>query len=172
MKEIPEHPGYFVDEVGGVFSNKSSATNGKGTRAIRPLKKFIRNRYWTVLLCEKGKEKKHKVAYLVLITFIGQRPFDQVIRHGPNGVLDDSLSNLCWGTRRENEQDKRRDGTYQVGEGNPRAKANELQVRIIRRTYAPHGRDNHLSGRELAKIFDLPEGIIYHIVSRHSWVHF
>jgi hypothetical protein len=171
MKEIPEHPGYFVDEQGNVFSVKSSASDGKGTRTLHPLKKFIWNRYQAVLFCEKGKEKKHKVAYLVLITFVGPRPFDQVIRHGANGILDDSLQNLCWGTRHENEQDKRRDGTYQIGEGNPRAKANEIQVRIIRRAYSPHGRDGGFSARELSKIFGFNEGLIQHIATRRTWKH-
>lgn len=37
-------------------------------------------------------------------------------RHGPGGKLDNRLSNLCWGTPSENQEDKVRDGTTNRGE--------------------------------------------------------
>lgn len=47
-----------------------------------------------------------------MVAWIGPCPEGQQIRHGPNGVTDNSVSNLCYGTRSEDQYDRRRDGTH------------------------------------------------------------
>ena len=49
---------------------------------------------------------------LVASTWIGPCPNGKQVRHGSNGKLDNSVSNLCYGTRSEDCLDKRRDGTH------------------------------------------------------------
>lgn len=49
---------------------------------------------------------------LVALTFLGPRPPGQIIRHGVNGVTDNSTSNLSYGTHQQDGLDKRLTGTH------------------------------------------------------------
>jgi hypothetical protein len=53
---------------------------------------------------------------LVAAAFIGPRLAGQVVRHGANGPLDNSLANISYGTQAENTQDRWRDGTYGIAD--------------------------------------------------------
>lgn len=66
-----------------------------------------RKQYSTVRLCNCGVEKDRKVAELVLEAFISTRPNGLVARHLNDDTFDNSLSNLRWGTHRENANDRR-----------------------------------------------------------------
>jgi hypothetical protein len=57
------------------------------------------------------KQEKRPVHQLVADAFIGECPPGQEVRHGPNGRTDNRASQLCYGTRKENAGDKKRDGT-------------------------------------------------------------
>lgn len=52
------------------------------------------------------------VHQLVATAFLGPCPDGQQVRHGSNGQWDNSVSNICYGTAKENSLDKRRDGTH------------------------------------------------------------
>ena len=92
--------------------------------------------------------------------------------HGANGSLDDSLSNLYWATPKQNSADKYRDGTManHVGERNPNAKLNGLQVRVIRQSYRRRGKGGLTLG-ELGEVFRISFRTVYDIVSGHQWRH-
>lgn len=72
-----------------------------------------------------------QVHQLVLEAFVGLCPDGMECRH-LNGVRDDNrLENLCWGTRKENQNDKIVHGNSLKGERNPYAKlSNEDVVEI------------------------------------------
>ena len=63
-------------------------------------------------LSKNGVERIIRVHQLVATAWIGPCPEGQQVRHGPNGVTDNSVSNLCYGTPSEDGFDKRRDGTH------------------------------------------------------------
>jgi hypothetical protein len=63
-------------------------------------------------LSKNGNQRTILVHRLVAAAWIGPRPDGQQVRHGPNGVSDNSVSNLCYGTLSENQKDRRRDGTH------------------------------------------------------------
>jgi len=92
-----------------------------------------------VKLCRKGVEEVLLVHRVVLEAFVGPCPEGMVCCHGPNGVLDNSLGNLCWGTKSKNAgEDKRRDGTDNRGTKHAMVKLTENQVLDIladQRTY-------------------------------------
>ena len=76
---------------------------------------FIRNKHGLILKCQlvRGRRvvtlragKQVKMASLVLQTFVGPRPPDQQCRHLDSDKTNDKLSNLAWGTRQENLEDK------------------------------------------------------------------
>lgn len=65
-----------------------------------------------VRLYIEGIGRTIQVHRLVAAAWIGPCPSGQQVRHGPNGVMDNSVSNLCYGTPSEDGLDKRRDGTH------------------------------------------------------------
>ena len=68
--------------------------------------------YLVVNLWKKGIQRTIYVHQLVTRAWIGLYPSGQQVRHGPRGKLDNSISNLCYGTHSEDSLDKRRDGTH------------------------------------------------------------
>lgn len=67
----------------------------------------------TVRLNFEAKSKTFYVHRLVLEAFVGPCPEGMECLHGRNGVEDNSVSNLRWGTSSENNLDIKRDGNNQ-----------------------------------------------------------
>jgi len=98
------------------------------------LKLGLMNGYRRVNLWRDRRPTSVLVHALVLETFRGPRPVGAVTRH-LNGIkLDNRISNLRWGTHRENMRDKIRHGTNAAprGEGHNRNKLTEEQIMRIR----------------------------------------
>lgn len=68
--------------------------------------------YLAVTLFNRGARHPARIHRLVATAWIGPCPDGQQVRHGSDGRLDNSVSNLCYGTRSEDGFDKRRDGTH------------------------------------------------------------
>lgn len=103
-----------------------------GTNRI--LKEFLDNwGYRKVPMSKQGKCKGKLVHLLVAETFIGERKPGMVVCHGPNGQSDNSLSNIYYSTQsKNNKEDKRRDGTANMGEAHPCSKITEtIAIEII-----------------------------------------
>jgi hypothetical protein len=107
---LNEYPGYGVDDLGGIYCRRPR--NGKGggvaePRLVRPSWDGAR-RYKQVYI----DERKVLVHKLVALAFFGPRPEGKEISH-KNGVASDNrATNLEYVTHSENEQMKRRHGTY------------------------------------------------------------
>lgn len=76
----------------------STARSGKG--------------YYTVTLSKDQTTRTRYVHQLVIEAFIGPPPLGMECLHGTNGSNDNHLSNLRYGTRQENLQERERDGTH------------------------------------------------------------
>lgn len=61
---------------------------------------------------KEGIRRTATVHSIVAEAWIGPCPAGQQVRHGPNGVIDNSVRNLCYGTPSEDHLDRRRDGTH------------------------------------------------------------
>ena len=107
---------YQVSDLGRVRSVDRVVPHGKGGVAkmvgkvlrFNPLSK---GGYFLVGLNNNGKRKCVLVHRLVLAAWVGPCSEGCEARHGPNGVADNSVDNLSYGTHSENTLDKRRDGT-------------------------------------------------------------
>jgi hypothetical protein len=173
IKPIPDWDGYFADELGNIYSNKISNSKDVRTHFKVLIKKLAgtESKYYIVSLSKNGFHINKYVSNLVLETFVSPRPEGMQACHGINGRFDDSLDNLSWGTKSKNcSADKYRDGTALFGEKNHRSKLNELQVRIIRRSYSPHGKGG-LTQQELANIFHVHYAHIQRLLNHTSWSH-
>jgi len=123
------------------------------------------------MLSREGKYKTFKVYALVAAAFIGPRPPGLDVRHGPAGTGDDSAQNLSYGTRAQNEQDKKRDGTFihrsLSGEEHGMAKLTEQDVRFIRQRLA----DRSATQVALAAEYGVTQANISLIKTRKKWNH-
>lgn len=90
-----------------------------------------RRGYVHVGLHKDGKRTTYTVHALVAQAFIGPRPEGMHVCHGPGGKADNSLANLRYGTPKENQADRHRDGTAIYGDTHPMAKLTEDQARWI-----------------------------------------
>jgi NUMOD4 motif/HNH endonuclease len=70
----------------------------------------VRGHYLHVGLWRNGKPTTRPIHLLVIRAFIGPPPADMECLHGPNGKLDNRLSNLSYGTHSQNAQEMQRDG--------------------------------------------------------------
>lgn len=126
LKPIPGWPKYYASSLGFIFSEK--------TGAIVRLKGFpnTRSGYLTVLLRNGAKTKRLYVHRLILETFSRTpTPVDHC-RHLDGSRTNNNISNLVWGTKADNELDKRKHGRIQKGEDHHRSKLSAHQISLIR----------------------------------------
>lgn len=103
-RSIPGFPSYEVSDYGNVRRADSHALLNINMGGWRRKYRYV----W--LRADKGMSRS--VSRLVLLAFRGPPPDGHQARH-LNGIHDDDrLDNLAWGTKSENERDKREHGTW------------------------------------------------------------
>lgn len=122
--------------------------------------------YCAVELRQEGRGQYIFVHRLVLMTFVGPLPPGQECRHLNGDRTDNRLSNLAWGTRIENMQDRKRHGTDDAGERAPRAKLTNDQARKIRERYAAGG----ITQAALAAEYGLSTPGVTNIIQGYSYI--
>ena len=161
---IPNFPDYFASDDGCIWSFKPARRGSRPPDKPRLLKPFIAAGYRMVILMKDANRVHKKVATCVLEAFIGERPAGMEACDGPLGQLVDSLGNLSWKTKKENNTvDKERDGSIMRGMKNGNAKLTENAVREIRRLRGI------VSQRKLARRYDVALATIDAIQSRKIW---
>lgn len=119
--------------------------------------------YYTVTL----RAATTYVHHLVAEAFIGPRPVGAVVRHGRGGSLDNSTTNLSYGSQSDNLRDGVEFGAVPVGEGVHNARLTDGQVRVIRDLHAVGG----YSYRQLAAAFEVGASTIAAVVRGRTWTH-
>lgn len=119
-RDIPGYEGYYqastlgrIRSVDRVVAGLCCSRITKG-RILAQFRRFHGKSaipYYYVDLCKQGTENDRAVHRLVALTWIGPVPLGCEVRHGPAGSLVNAVNNLCYGTRSDNEYDKKRDGT-------------------------------------------------------------
>ncbi len=101
VRLIPGFPGYAATTSGQVWTRRRNMATWK------QMIPSLRGRYLGVSIrTDDGRQKNFTVHRLILLTFVGPRRQGMQSRHGLGGSLDNSLKNLCYGTKLENEADK------------------------------------------------------------------
>jgi hypothetical protein len=161
---------YEVSSYGRVRSfDRVTAHFRGGERQVRGrvLKPWKNGKgYLTVFLHSDCFKQRKTVHQLVADAFIGPRPSGKgnQILHGPKGKLDNSISNLRYGSQAENEADKIICGTSNRGCRNRTARLQECEVRQIR--------DRALAGEScvfIAQEYGVSKSTIYDIKFLRSW---
>lgn len=103
-RPVPDWPGYQVSSVGRVLSLK------RGEPLLMTM--YLVRGYRRVSLSKPGGRRLAGVHSLVAAAFIGPRPDGLEIRHLNGDPLDNVVTNLTYGTRSENMQDRLRHGRH------------------------------------------------------------
>jgi len=160
-KQITGFPRYYINKRGRVWSAPKRA-NPKG----KYLKPGISYGHFCVNMCHEGRVFKHYIHRLVLETFVGPCPEGMECRHLNGDSKDNNLSNLRWGTHKENGLDTACHGSLK-GEENGPVKLKENEVRTIVYLY----RTGEFSQQELAEIYNVHQVTVSLIVNRKRWKH-
>jgi hypothetical protein len=155
-KPIEDFPGYEVSSDGQV-------RHGAKIKKTEPDRKGYRR----VKLWRDGKASNRFVAPLVARAFIGLCPPGQTVRHRDGVNTNNVATNLQYGTRSENELDKREHGTAPQGENHPAAKLTQLQVDAIRARYKPYSRVDGIAA--IAREYSLWPNTVWKIVHWKRW---
>ncbi len=98
-KQIKGSNRYWVSNTGKVMSKYN---NGK----TKVLKGWISEGYPNVQICQDGKQVITKVHRLVAEAFIPNPDNCQVVRHIDDVRHNNHISNLLWGSQKDNMDDK------------------------------------------------------------------
>lgn len=109
---------------------------------------------------------------LVLLAFVGPCPQGMECRHLDDDPTNNNLENLCWGTRKEQAQDRKRNNNshYKVAPKGIQqwlAKLTDDKVSEIRQKYEAGG----VSIKDLATQFGVSVPTIFEIIHRKIWKH-
>mgnify|MGYP000545382998 FL=1 len=160
---IPDLVGYEASEDGRVYSIRSGAR--------RELKPRLYKGYMqvTVAVWVNGRKERHRksVHRLVLSAFKG-KPCEEMphTRH-LNGIpTDNRISNLAWGSPKENAADSKAHGNLGYGMKSRRRKLLEHQVvEILRRQSLGESKES------IASDFGIHPEYIPHLVDGRCWPH-
>jgi len=111
-KDIPGYEGmYQVSSSGRVRSLDRVLEHPQGAKRLKG--KVLKHFFSSFGYHQVGLSgKTTSVHILVAAAFLGPRSKGAEVRHGANGINDNSISNLSYGTRQQNALDQRRDGTH------------------------------------------------------------
>jgi hypothetical protein len=150
-KAIPGYEGqYEVSDQGRVRSNKKIL-------AVCD----VSGGYKAVSL---GKNNSKLIHRLVAAAFLGPAPLDKrLVLHGNGDRFDNRLSNLRYGSHKDNSADAKLHGTQAKGERQHAAKLTTEQVLYIRAS--------NETGAALAKKFKVTTACISAVIKRKNWHH-
>lgn len=180
MTPVPFAPGYFVDELGGVYS---------GRRQLKPWASSSGYRF--VSLRAGGQTIKISVHRLVATVFHGQAPTPgMLVRHLDGDRTNNRATNLAWGSQSENMDDAVRHGTH-VSVATPevlprgadhwtalhpervvrgeRARHAKLTEEIVRSIRCEHGAGTTYAA--LGAKYGIDRWTVRSIVKRRTWKH-
>ncbi len=123
-RPIPGYEGmYSVSDTGRVRSEDRTIVSSTGQRYLARGKilnpTFDSHGYRRVGLSRSSKVDLLCVHYLVILTFVGERPPQADICHTDGDPLNNHLTNLRYGTRAENIADSKAHGTFSQGAAHP-----------------------------------------------------
>jgi hypothetical protein len=169
FKSLATLPGYVVGDDGSVWSNKLIGSRGRSVGPWRRLKPIhYTNGYLYVSLpYHRGGTCGRGIHRLVLEAFVGPCPPGMECLHVDGDRENNRVSNLRWGTRRENQADRVRHGTDIRGSDVVQAKVTAADILRIKALYAT----GDYSQATLGEMFGVSRSNISIIILGKSWRH-
>jgi hypothetical protein len=165
---VPDYEGlYEVSDLGRVRSLPRLSKRRNRVYGGNVLKPYVSRHtrgYQVVALCRDSEQDNRLVHQLVAEAFIGRCPPGQEVLHGSNGKMDNRLSEIRYGTRSENINDRVRDGQDNRGEKAWTAKLTWEAVADIRSRVA-----SGYPQCALADEYDVSRQAICFVVAGRTW---
>lgn len=149
-RDIPSAPRYLVSDEGQVRFCDST----------KPRKTFCQNGYHYVGFFIEKKRHTRTVHSLVADAFLGPRPLGSQVRHLDGNRGNNRLSNLAYGTAKENADDRESHGKTARGQRGGNASIDDASVDFIRLIYAT----GKASQYQLAALFKISQAQVNNIV--------
>lgn len=163
FKEIPGFPDYEIDQWGNIWSLKKN----------KPVRKFgaSANKLYPTANLKIGKNfYKLNVSRAILSAFVGTKDSTFHACHIDGNPVNTCLSNLMWGTAKENSDHKYTHGTVCFGEKSPVSKITDEQALQIRNEFKKIGIWK-TNAKQLAKKYGMKYRNILIIVYGKGWKH-
>ena len=168
-KSIPGYEGWYeVSSLGRIRSITRTINYVDGRSWVMP-GRLLRwqggtHGYPQVDLIRDGKRKHIGVHIVVALAFRGARPPDRFVCHKDGDKLNCTEDNLKYGTRVENEADKKAHGTANIGLRNGANKLAESDVGDIRRRLREKESQSAIAAR-----FGVCQNAIHKIHTGKTW---
>jgi hypothetical protein len=166
-RTIEEFPGYRFGSDGSIWTCMSG---GRQNGRWRLRKTTQNHKKWKHRFCilkqVGGRKKVHQVGHWILLAFAGPRPVGCECLHGDGDPLNNDISNLRWGTHKDNAEDSKRHGTMVRGERVGLAKVTEELVIQMRLRSAAGEQD-----MVIAADVGLDATVVSRIVRGELWPH-
>lgn len=117
-----------------------------------------------VSLCKNFTVCIFRVHYLMMLTFVGERPEGLEICHNNGDTTNNCIGNLRYDTQSNNNKDKLLHGTQIRGSQVVGSKLNDNQIKLIREMYVLG-----ISQQKIAIDFNVSRSHIGRIVNRQEW---
>jgi hypothetical protein len=162
-KDIPGDPDREISSFGRVRRTRAT-TNGAAGSIIEG--SVNANGYRVVWAKLHGKRGRLcQINRIVLEAFVGPPGPGQLALHNDGNSLNDCLSNLRWGSFKDNMGDRDAHGTTARGSRNGKAKLTEEQVSYARRSYT--GAYGEVSA--LARELGVDRSVMCRVLSGAAW---
>lgn len=165
---VPSFAGYEASTLGRIRSWRPRAHQYPESVRTDPLiltPRLNKRGYLTVAL-SRGRQRKRKRCFvhrLVLASFAGQCPEGMECCHGQGGPADNRLTNLRWGTLRENIDERQRD---HLKRETGKAKLSDEDARTIISRIADGERDD-----DIALDHGATRALVLRIRMMRAWTH-
>lgn len=160
LMEISNHPGYFADRLGNIYSSK---TKGGGLRILKQSRRSKKSGHLRIMF--GGDRKNYSVHRVIYEAFHGPIPNGLLICHKNDDPTDNRIENLYAGTQKENHADAIRNNKKANGERCGSSKLTENEVLEILSL------KNKMRNTDIANAFDINKCTITDIFKNRTWKH-
>ena len=165
-RTIPDSPGYEVSNHGRVRSVDRVVFHSNGK--IQPRKGRIlkpnKDKDGYLRVGVNGTTNVHR---LVMLAFVGECPEGKQVLHGDDVKDNNHLSNLRYGTNKENIEDALKNGRRAFGDRHGRSKLTESSIPIIKWMY----KISSLTQKQIGELIGVSSKSISQVLNGETWKH-
>lgn len=165
-KQIPIAKNYEASSLGRIRSLKDNFGNFRKQPLVLKLLNPPSMRYSRINLHIDGRQHSCAVHRIILWTFKGPSPKGYHGAHLNGDAKDNRIANLVWTTPRENNEHKKKHGTWQCGERHGNCKYQESVIREAK-SLLKQG----INRREVMRRLDLPLHLVKDLKGGRAWKH-